>query len=251
MGKKGYLAMRTDTDTTDLISSDLRDLGNAAKKLATHAIKLGGLGFGTTFLEWLASFAAIYLLILDRTNWKTNILTALLIPYIFFSLPSILFNFFSGQVGKWIAFIAVVLRLFFPKRFPGQHAHAYTDTSICDCTCLQLQYVCFFLLGPNNLVIFVSFSPAAFVTVTADWLEMPAALILLIVVAPSLFSSTIRGDWIGLVICLAIGCYLLQEHIRASGGFRNSFTQRHGISNTIGLIILLVYPVWALVLDFL
>ncbi|KAJ9704879.1 hypothetical protein PVL29_003092 [Vitis rotundifolia] len=202
MGKKGYLAMRTDTDTTDLISSDLRDLGNAAKKLATHAIKLGSLGFGTTFLEWVASFAAIYLLILDRTNWKTNILTALLIPYIFFSLPSILFNFFSGQVGKWIAFIAVVLRLFFPKRFP-------------------------------------------------DWLEMPAALILLIVVAPSLFSSTIRGDWIGLVICLAIGCYLLQEHIRASGGFRNSFTQRHGISNTIGLIVLLVYPVWALVLDFI
>ncbi|KAL6348019.1 hypothetical protein AAG906_037748 [Vitis piasezkii] len=202
MGKKGYLAMRTDTDTTDLISSDLRDLGNAAKKLATHAIKLGSLGFGTTFLEWLASFAAIYLLILDRTNWKTNILTALLIPYIFFSLPSIIFNLLSGQVGKWIAFIAVVLRLFFPKRFP-------------------------------------------------DWLEMPAALILLIVVAPSLFSSTIRDDWIGLVICLAIGCYLLQEHIRSSGGFRNSFTQRHGISNSIGLIILLVYPVWALVLDFL
>nr|AXA98689.1 cold-regulated 413 inner membrane protein 2 [Vitis vinifera] len=202
MGKKGYLAMRTDTYTTDLISSDLRDLGNAAKKLATHAIKLGSLGFGTTFLEWLASFAAIYLLILDRTNWKTNILTALLIPYIFFSLPSIIFNLLSGQVGKWIAFIAVVLRLFFPKRFP-------------------------------------------------DWLEMPAALILLIVVAPSLFSSTIRDDWIGLVICLAIGCYLLQEHIRSSGGFRNSFTQRHGISNSIGLIILLVYPVWALVLHFL
>ena len=152
----------------------------------------------------------------------------------------------------WVAFDVLI---WFSKAlndsYLGQHAHAYTDTSICDCTCLQLQYVCFFLLGPNNLVIFVSFSPAAFVTVTADWLEMPAALILLIVVAPSLFSSTIRGDWIGLVICLAIGCYLLQEHIRASGGFRNSFTQRHGISNTIGLIILLVYPVWALVLDFL
>lgn len=65
MGKKGYLAMRTDTDTTDLISSDLRDLGNAAKKLATHAIKLGSLGFGTTFLEWLASFAAMYVLFLS------------------------------------------------------------------------------------------------------------------------------------------------------------------------------------------
>lgn len=93
-----------------------------------------------------------YLLILDRTNWKTNILTGLLIPYIFFSLPSLLFNIFRwmawsnpntvhfyrdwshlhstivvnrilatcrGQVGKWIAFIAVILRLFFPRRFPG------------------------------------------------------------------------------------------------------------------------------------
>lgn len=25
----------------------------------------------------------------------------------------------SGEVGKWIAFVAVVLRLFFPKHFPG------------------------------------------------------------------------------------------------------------------------------------
>ncbi len=202
MGKNGFLAMTTDTDATDLIRSDFRDLGVAAKKLAVHATKLGSLGFGTAFLKWLACIAAIYLLILDRTNWKTNILTGLLIPYIFFSLPSIIFNFLSGQVGKWIAFIAVVLRLFFPKRFP-------------------------------------------------DWLEMPAALILLIVVAPSLFSSTIRDDWIGIVICLLIACYLLQEHIRASGGFRNAFTQRHGISNTLGLIILIVYPIWALVLRFI
>ncbi|MBA0688161.1 hypothetical protein Goari_005965, partial [Gossypium aridum] len=110
--------------------------------------------------------------------------------------------FCGGEVGKWIAFIAVVLRLFFPTRFP-------------------------------------------------DWLELPGALILLIVVAPSLFSSTIRNDWIGVVICLGIACYLLQEHIRASGGFRNSFTKANGISNTIGIIILLVYPAWALVTDIL
>lgn len=81
-----------------------------------------------------------------------------------------------------------------------------------------------------------------------DWLELPGALILLIVVAPSLFASTIRGDAIGEAICLIISCYLLQEHIRASGGFRNSFTKANGISNTIGIVLLFVFPVWALVL---
>ncbi|KAG5238899.1 hypothetical protein OIU76_015350 [Salix suchowensis] len=203
MGKNSYLAMRRDREMeSSLLASDFQDLTIAAKKLANHAIKLGGLGFGTAFLEWIAAFAAIYLLILDRTNWKTNILTGLLIPYIFFTLPSILFNLLRGDVGKWIAFVGVILRLFFPKRFP-------------------------------------------------DWLEMPGALILLIVVAPSLFASTVRNDWIGVAICLAIACYLLQEHIRASGGFRNSFTQAHGISNTVGIILLFVYPAWALLIDLL
>ncbi|CAM8904334.1 unnamed protein product [Rhodiola kirilowii] len=203
MGRKpSYLAMRTDSFTTDLISSDWADLTTAAKNLALHAAQLGSLGFGTSFLEWVASFAAIYLLILDRTNWKTNILTGLLIPYIFFSLPSLIFNIFRGQFGRWVAFIAVILRLFFPKRFP-------------------------------------------------EWLELPAALILLIVVSPSLFASTIRGDWIGAAICLVIGCYLLQEHIRASGGFRNSFTQRHGVSNSVGIILLLIYPAWFIIVHIL
>jgi hypothetical protein len=86
-------------------------------------------------------------------------------------------------------------------------------------------------------------------TVTAEWLELPCALILLMVVAPSLLANTVRNDWIGVTICLVIACYLLQEHIRASGGFRNSFTKANGISNTVGIILLLVYPVWALVLD--
>ncbi|KAK4847361.1 hypothetical protein QYF36_001031 [Acer negundo] len=197
--------MRSDYEKSSSISSDMEELLLAAKKLANHAIKLGGLGFGTSFLEWVASFAAIYLLILDRTNWRTNILTSLLIPYIFFSLPSLIFNIFRGEIGKWIAFVAVVVRLFFYKRFP-------------------------------------------------DWVhkvELPAALILLVVVAPSLFATTIRNDWIGMVICLAIACYLLQEHIRASGGFRNSFTKANGLSNTIGIVILFVYPAWALVIDLL
>nr|ANY40009.1 cold-regulated COR413pm [Phlox subulata] len=198
MGKGGYLAMKTDP-SGDLLSSDLNELGQSFQKLANHALHMGlGLGLGGTLFQWIASAAAIYLLVLDRTNWKTNVLTTLLVPYIFMSLPSIIFNTLRGDVGKWIAFIAVVLRLFFPKHFP-------------------------------------------------DWLEMPASLILLVVAAPGLFANTIRGSWIGLGICLGIACYLLQEHIRASGGFRNSFTQSKGISNSIGIILILVFPVWALV----
>ncbi|XP_030450679.1 cold-regulated 413 plasma membrane protein 2-like [Syzygium oleosum] len=202
MGKYGHLAMSTDREASELIASDLKEMRDAAKKLVDHAIKLGSFGLGTTILECVASFAAIYLLVLDRTHWRTNMLTSLLIPYIFLSLPSLLFTILRGEIGKWVAFVAVVLRLFFPRHFP-------------------------------------------------DWLEMPGALILLIVVAPSLFASTIKGSWIGVLICLAIACYLLQEHIRASGGFRNSFTKAHGISNTVGLLILFVYPAWALVLDIL
>ncbi|CAA7399478.1 unnamed protein product [Spirodela intermedia] len=201
-----YLAMKTDGAVSGerLIQSDLRELGAAAANLASHAIILtSSLGFGTTFFKFLASVAAIYLLILDRTNWKTNMLTALLIPYIFLSLPSVLFKFLRGDVGKWIAFITVVLRLFFPRRFP-------------------------------------------------DWLELPGSLILLLVVAPKILANTVRDSTVvGAVICLVIGCYLLQEHIRASGGFRNSFTKKHGVSNSIGIILLLVYPTWCLVLKFL
>ncbi|KAJ3670095.1 hypothetical protein LUZ60_010419 [Juncus effusus] len=207
MGKYGkYLAMSTDmTSDTELVGSDLNDLGSAARNLAKHAFHLSaglGLGFGSAFLQWLASCAAIYLLVLDRTNWKTNMLTSLLIPYIYLSLPYIIFNLFAGDIGKWIAFIAVVLRLFFPHRFP-------------------------------------------------DWLELPGSLILLLVVAPYFFAHTVRDTVIGMFVCLAIGCYLLQEHIRASGGFRNSFTKTHGVSNSVGIILLLVYPVWRLIVWFL
>ncbi|XP_031250173.1 cold-regulated 413 plasma membrane protein 1-like [Pistacia vera] len=204
MGKKsGYLVMRSEQVRRDLLSTDVQELLVAAKKLAIHAIKLGGLmGFGTSILEWIASFAAIYLLVLDRTHWRTKILTALLIPYIFFSLPSLIFEILRGDISKWISFIVIVLRLFFPRHFPA-------------------------------------------------WLEMPGALLLLIVVAPSLFADTLRDSWIGVAICLAIACYLLQEHIRASGGFKNSFTKANGISNSVGIVILLIYPVWALITDFI
>ncbi|KAL9271491.1 Cold-regulated 413 plasma membrane protein 2-like protein [Drosera capensis] len=207
------------TDAVDAtISSDLKEVSNAAKKLAADAVKLGGLGFSTTFLQWFAAFAAMHdffsffintvVLFADpgsnqlenkhphRTSCALYFLQSSLTALQFLQVA--LLSYTLGQVGKWIAFIAVILRLFCPQRFP-------------------------------------------------DWLELPAAIILIIVVAPSLFADTVRGSLIGALICLVIGCYLLQEHIQASGGFRNSFTQPHGISNTVGIILLLVYPVWALI----
>ncbi|KAL7204546.1 hypothetical protein ACSBR2_017589 [Camellia fascicularis] len=54
--------MRTtgSTTSTELISSDLQDLGNEAKKFASHAIMLtSGLGLGSVLLQWIASIAAI------------------------------------------------------------------------------------------------------------------------------------------------------------------------------------------------
>uniref|UniRef100_A0ACD5X925 Uncharacterized protein n=1 Tax=Avena sativa TaxID=4498 RepID=A0ACD5X925_AVESA len=209
MGKMpSFLAMRTDPAGTAseaaqaLIQSDLRELGVAMRKLANHAVLLGGglgFGLGSSLFKWLAFIAAVYLLILDKTNWKTNMLTGLLVPYIFFTLPGVLFSLIRGEVGCWFAFIVVVLRLFFPRHFP-------------------------------------------------DWLELPGSLILLTVVAPSLFADKFRNDIISVGVCLIIGCYLLQEHIKASGGFRAAFSKANGVSNTIGIVLLFVYPVWAFVL---
>jgi hypothetical protein len=60
MGRKSYVRMKTDQVSNQLISSDLKEIGYAAKKLATHVINLGSLAFGSTFLEWVASFTAMY-----------------------------------------------------------------------------------------------------------------------------------------------------------------------------------------------
>lgn len=60
MGKMDFLAMKTEeANTQQLIESDLKEMGIAAKKLANHAMRLGSLGFGTAFLKWVASIAAM------------------------------------------------------------------------------------------------------------------------------------------------------------------------------------------------
>ncbi|XP_052622698.1 cold-regulated 413 plasma membrane protein 2 [Lactuca sativa] len=202
-GAKNYLKMSNDPTlseaTSKLISSDLKDIGEATRKLADHVIKIGvSGGFITTCLQWIACFAAIYLLILDRTNWRTKILTSLLVPYIFLTLPEWLFGILHGDIGKWITLVGVVLRLFFREHYP-------------------------------------------------EYLELPGSLLLLVVVAPNFVTGYVRIGWIGVIVYLVIGCYLLQEHIRASGGFKNAFTKSNGISNTIGIVLLFIFPIWAII----
>eukprot|EP00252_Welwitschia_mirabilis_P000049 TRINITY_DN10029_c0_g1_i1.p1 TRINITY_DN10029_c0_g1~~TRINITY_DN10029_c0_g1_i1.p1 ORF type:complete len:204 (+),score=18.46 TRINITY_DN10029_c0_g1_i1:232-843(+) len=196
MGKfQSLLTMKVDEEmNTYEIDSDLRDIGLAIRKLGKHSAGLLGTGLVTGLLRWLATLSAIYLLVLDRTNWRTRMTTALLVPYLFLNLPGSLFSFFRGEVGRWISFIAVVLRLFFPRHFP-------------------------------------------------DWLEMPASLVLLLVVTPNLIAE-IRGGIIGIIVSLIIGAYLLTQHIQNAGGIRNAFAERRGVSNTLGIILLFVNPLW-------
>lgn len=47
----------------------------------------------------------------------------------FILVPQVSMNYFGhcrGDIGKWIAFVAVVLRLFFPRRFPGTYNACFT-----------------------------------------------------------------------------------------------------------------------------
>jgi len=101
------------------LDQDWHALGDAITTLGGHLAEslqlnasLGG------FLRWLAVIAAIYLIVLDKTNWRTNLLTAILVPYLALQLPEPIFGYLRGGIGAWIAFIAVVIRLFFAQKFP-------------------------------------------------------------------------------------------------------------------------------------
>lgn len=61
MGRVDYLAMKTGEETAaNLINSDLNEFVDAAKKLVKDATMLGGLSFGTSFLQWAASISAMW-----------------------------------------------------------------------------------------------------------------------------------------------------------------------------------------------
>ncbi|ESQ46307.1 hypothetical protein EUTSA_v10000336mg [Eutrema salsugineum] len=94
----------------------LNELQVAAEKMVQS---YGVIVLVTLFFRWTASFAAVLLMILDGTKWKsTNMWTSLLAPYLFFSLPLVIFQFLSGEFGKWSALFTVILKLFLPNHFP-------------------------------------------------------------------------------------------------------------------------------------
>lgn len=177
---------------------DMHAIMEASGNLGGHVLELMGFGTGVgTILNWVALATGIYLFVIDRTEWRTNILTALLVPYIALNLPEIIFHFARSQIGYWVAFVLVVLRLFFPKHFPHQA-------------------------------------------------DLPASLIVLLVVTPTLVVD-VRYHWYGDVISILIGGYLLFEHLTvADGGFKKAFAER-GVPITIGIILLFVSPVWGLI----
>lgn len=193
------MAMKTDEIAAETLNSDMKELGIVAKKLAGHAMKLGGLAIGTAVLQWVAVAAAVFLMVSAETKYKPNILTALLVPYIFFTLPSTLFIILSGEISKGISLLSVLLQLFFPEHVP-------------------------------------------------NWPGKIGSTFLVLALAPHLIGETLRGNWIGDVICIVITFYHLQEHIRKSGGFKQSFTTLVGLAYTSGIILMIVYPIWSLVL---
>ncbi|KAL3679255.1 hypothetical protein R1sor_022211 [Riccia sorocarpa] len=197
VGSRSLLDLSQPLAMDGSISSDLQTLMAASASLGTHIYTNVGDAFKHgNILTWLAFAAATYVFVMDRTQWRTNILTALLVPYIGLNLPSTLLKILRGDIGLWLAFIAVVVRLFFPKHIPEN---------------------------------------------VNEYLELPACLILLVVTAPKLLLD-VRFTWLGVVISLLIGAYLLYDHINNSGGLRKAFAER-GIPLTIGIILLFASPI--------
>uniref|UniRef100_N1R3G0 Uncharacterized protein n=1 Tax=Aegilops tauschii TaxID=37682 RepID=N1R3G0_AEGTA len=198
---KSFLAMKTgpaagaSEASQALLESDLRELTMAARKLANHAIVLGGGALLPGSLILLTVVA-----------------------------PAIFADTFRGSwliIGVGVCLVIGCYLLHEHIKASGGLKEAFQKPN-----------------GWSNtigiLLLFIY--------------PLPGSLILLTVVAPSLFADHFRNDLVGVFICLAIGCYLLQEHIRVSGGFREAFRKANGVSNTIGIVLLFVYPVWVLVL---
>lgn len=99
-------------------ADDFRAISDASQHLGSLMYTAAVGAFGSSILQWLAVIAAIYLFVVNRTEWRTNILTSLLVPYVTLNLPNFVFKYFRGEIGLWVAFVAVVLKLFFPQHFP-------------------------------------------------------------------------------------------------------------------------------------
>jgi hypothetical protein len=75
-----------------------------------------------------------------------------------------------------------------------------------------------------------------------DYLGYPTALLLPLVTVPHLLMIFLRNNIIGASMSVAIGVYLLDEHIRSRGP-RQAFTEKWGCTNTLAIMLMLVSPI--------
>ncbi|KAF6170336.1 hypothetical protein GIB67_043026 [Kingdonia uniflora] len=208
MGRMGYLAMKTDQPTYELLNSDLNELQTIVMRLVSDAFKLQGPAFGSSVLSWFTCISASYLIVTNPNPLVSKIWTWLLTPYIFFSLPPILFNFFRGVFGQWIALISVLIQL------------------------------CSMDIMFNGVGQFIGIAVLLMLTT-------PSKLMFMLVVAPNYFAHTVRDSSGGPAICLVIACFLLLQQIWASR--ENCLMGCKDYLNIIMIVFLIIYPICALV----
>jgi len=160
----------------------------------------GHIHFNVEILQWIIVIAAAFLLALEHTEWRSDILTALLIPVIAINLPGSILGFFRGEIGHWLAFILVVLRLFFHENIPRE-------------------------------------------------LEYPAALLLIVVTAPSHLVG-LRATVFAQIICLLIGIWIAYQHSTAAGDVGSTFSRGRNVPVTIAIIVLIAVPALILIQAF-
>ncbi|KAL4645012.1 hypothetical protein ACB092_02G205500 [Castanea dentata] len=70
------------------------------------------------WFQWGGTIFALFLLILNRTGRRSSLQTTLLVLYLVTSFPTALFKISRGQIGCWVAFLAIAANLYFPQTFP-------------------------------------------------------------------------------------------------------------------------------------
>eukprot|EP00271_Cylindrocystis_brebissonii_P011507 TRINITY_DN29349_c0_g1_i1.p1 TRINITY_DN29349_c0_g1~~TRINITY_DN29349_c0_g1_i1.p1 ORF type:complete len:195 (+),score=32.81 TRINITY_DN29349_c0_g1_i1:197-781(+) len=70
---------------------------------------------GLEIVRWLALIGAVALIILDNTEYRTDVLISLIVPYIFINCPGSLLGAVRGEPGRWLALIAMIWRLYVPE----------------------------------------------------------------------------------------------------------------------------------------
>jgi len=182
------------------IGSFLTEVNSAEVPYYVSNYVEGHLHINVELLQWIIVVAAAFLLALEHTEWRSDILTALLIPVIAINLPGSVLGFFRGEIGHWLAFILVILRLFFHEHIPRE-------------------------------------------------LEYPAALLLILVTAPSHLVA-LRSSVIAQVVCLVIGIWIAYQHSTAAGDVGSTFTRGRHVPVTLAIIALIAVPALILVQAF-